>query len=142
MLFFFSSLFLIMLFQLCTEIFVDPSYNDIYDLMGKDIKIHKVKIKKIFKSNTKPVLLTSYEKQSTRKYKYFPVPLSLKKFLIDVYSREQYNSITSLIAFGMKDNFMLDIHPIFFSILQLELILVHIIAYQMLKPCQTCLRLF
>ena len=55
--------------EVSSEILVDTNFDDIYDLMGKDSKIHKVKIQKIFKSNAKPVLLTAYERQSHRKYR-------------------------------------------------------------------------
>ena len=51
------------------EIVVDSEYEDIYDLMGKDKLIHKIRIEKIFKSNAKPLLLSAWQKQSDRKYK-------------------------------------------------------------------------
>merc|ERR1712228_390401 len=50
------------------EIVIDSEYEDIYDVMGKDCKIHKIRIEKIFKSNAKPLLLSTWQKQSDRKY--------------------------------------------------------------------------
>ena len=53
-----------------SEIIIDSNYyDDIYDLMGNDIRINKIIINKIFKSNAKPILITSYERQSQRKYR-------------------------------------------------------------------------
>lgn len=52
------------------EISVDSVYGDIYDVMGKEVMVSKVKIEKVFKSNAKPVLMSALQKHSDSKYKH------------------------------------------------------------------------
>jgi len=53
----------------CVDIDSKRMDMDVFDVMGRDVKIHRVKLEKIFKSNAKPLLLSAYERKSDRTYK-------------------------------------------------------------------------